>query len=201
MDNLLRVSVFKRTAAGVVTEIISSDSASSGAPTQMQGANQFSGPRDIKVVGEDLYVLYENKLIRTDLSGNIEAEYTLTNSVQARSVAILESTIYVGLTTGGRVVTFPDNAPSATAITPTQTVRFGTSANENFAIGSTQASVELAGPRSMIVNDGSLYIADMKPQSDDSHCSSKPVRLALEMEQGWFAARAMTPGKKILGLQ
>jgi uncharacterized membrane protein (UPF0127 family) len=51
-------------------------------------------------------------------------------------------------------------------------------------------------------DDGTIVnIADMKPQSDDSHCSSKPVRLALEMEQGWFAARAMTPGKKILGLQ
>jgi uncharacterized membrane protein (UPF0127 family) len=53
-----------------------------------------------------------------------------------------------------------------------------------------------------LLDDGTIVnIADMKPQSDDSHCSSKPVRLALEMEQGWFAARAMTPGKKILGLQ
>jgi uncharacterized membrane protein (UPF0127 family) len=53
-----------------------------------------------------------------------------------------------------------------------------------------------------LLDDGTIVnIADMKPQSDDSHCSSKPVRLALEMEQGWFATRAMTPGKKILGLQ
>ncbi len=53
-----------------------------------------------------------------------------------------------------------------------------------------------------MLDDGTIVsIADMKPQSDTSHCSSKPVRLALEMEQGWFAARAMTPGKKILGLQ
>lgn len=53
-----------------------------------------------------------------------------------------------------------------------------------------------------LLDDGTIVnIADMKPQSDDSHCSSQPVRLALEMEQGWFAARAMTPGKKILGLQ
>lgn len=51
-------------------------------------------------------------------------------------------------------------------------------------------------------DDGTIVnIADMKPQSDQSHCSEKPVRLALEMEQGWFAARGMTPGKKILGLQ
>jgi uncharacterized membrane protein (UPF0127 family) len=53
-----------------------------------------------------------------------------------------------------------------------------------------------------LLEDGTIVnIADMKPQSDESHCSSKPVRFALEMEQGWFAARAMTPGKKILGLQ
>jgi uncharacterized membrane protein (UPF0127 family) len=53
-----------------------------------------------------------------------------------------------------------------------------------------------------MLDDGTIVnIADMTPQSDTSHCSSKPVRLALEMEQGWFAARAMTPGKKILGLQ
>ena len=53
-----------------------------------------------------------------------------------------------------------------------------------------------------LLDDGTIVnIADMKQQSDDSHCSSKPVRLALEMEQGWFATRAMTPGKKILGLQ
>lgn len=51
-------------------------------------------------------------------------------------------------------------------------------------------------------DDGTIVnIADMTPQSDQSHCSSKPVRFALEMEQGWFAARGMSPGKKILGLQ
>lgn len=50
--------------------------------------------------------------------------------------------------------------------------------------------------------DGTIVnIADMTPQSDQSHCSTKPVRFALEMDQGWFATRGMTPGKKILGLQ
>jgi uncharacterized membrane protein (UPF0127 family) len=50
--------------------------------------------------------------------------------------------------------------------------------------------------------DGTIVnIADMTPQSDQSHCSTKPVRFALEMDQGWFAARGMSPGKKILGLQ
>jgi uncharacterized membrane protein (UPF0127 family) len=53
-----------------------------------------------------------------------------------------------------------------------------------------------------LLDDGTIVnIADMKPQNDESHCSSKPIRFALEMEQGWFAARAITPGKKILGLQ
>lgn len=53
-----------------------------------------------------------------------------------------------------------------------------------------------------MLDDGTIVnIADMKPQSEQSHCSEKPVRLALEMEQGWFASRGMTPGKKILGLQ
>jgi uncharacterized membrane protein (UPF0127 family) len=53
-----------------------------------------------------------------------------------------------------------------------------------------------------LLDDGTIVnIADMTPQSDQSHCSNQPVRLALEMEQGWFAARGMTAGKKILGLQ
>jgi uncharacterized membrane protein (UPF0127 family) len=50
--------------------------------------------------------------------------------------------------------------------------------------------------------DGTIVnIADMTPLSEQSHCSTKPVRFALEMDQGWFTSRGMTPGKKILGLQ
>ena len=50
--------------------------------------------------------------------------------------------------------------------------------------------------------DGTIVnIAEMSPQSDQSHCSQKPVRFALEMDQGWFTARGMSAGKKILGLQ
>ncbi len=53
-----------------------------------------------------------------------------------------------------------------------------------------------------LLDDGTVTnIADMMPQNDQSHCSSKPVRFALEMEQGWFAKRGMTADKKILGLQ
>ena len=38
-----------------------------------------------------------------------------------------------------------------------------------------------------VADDGTIVnLADMKPQSDDSHCSTKPVRYVLEMNAGWF---------------
>ena len=49
-------------------------------------------------------------------------------------------------------------------------------------------------------DDGTVVnIEEMKPQSLDSHCSAKPVRFALEMNQGWFGKRAIKPGAKITG--
>lgn len=49
-------------------------------------------------------------------------------------------------------------------------------------------------------DDGTVVnIEEMKPQSLDSHCSAKPVRFALEMNQGWFSKRAIKPGAKISG--
>lgn len=51
-----------------------------------------------------------------------------------------------------------------------------------------------------IADDGTIVnLADMKPQSDDSHCSAKPVRFVLEMNQGWFAKRGLKPGTKLRG--
>jgi uncharacterized protein len=51
-----------------------------------------------------------------------------------------------------------------------------------------------------LADDGTVVnLADMKPQSDDSHCSAKPVRFALEMNQGWFAKRGVKPGTRISG--
>ena len=51
-----------------------------------------------------------------------------------------------------------------------------------------------------IADDGSIVsLADMKPQALDSHCSAKPVRFALEMNQGWFAKRHVTVGAKLQG--
>jgi uncharacterized protein len=45
-----------------------------------------------------------------------------------------------------------------------------------------------------------VEIDEMKPQSLDSHCSAKPVRLALEMNSGWFAKRGVAPGTLIGGI-
>lgn len=49
-------------------------------------------------------------------------------------------------------------------------------------------------------DDGTIVnLADMKPLNDDSHCSTKPVRFVLEMNQGWFAKRQIKPGFKLGG--
>jgi uncharacterized membrane protein (UPF0127 family) len=51
-----------------------------------------------------------------------------------------------------------------------------------------------------LADDGTVVnLADMQPQSDESHCSAKPVRFALEMNQGWFAKRGIKPGTRIGG--
>ena len=51
-----------------------------------------------------------------------------------------------------------------------------------------------------LADDGTVVrIADMQPQSLESHCSGKPVRYALEMNQGWFAKRGIKAGSKISG--
>ena len=51
-----------------------------------------------------------------------------------------------------------------------------------------------------VADDGTIVnLADMKPLSEDSHCSSKPVRYALEMNVGWFAKRGIGPGFKLGG--
>ena len=51
-----------------------------------------------------------------------------------------------------------------------------------------------------VADDGTIVnIADMKPQSDDSHCSAKPVRYVLEMHKGWFDKRGIKPGARLAG--
>ena len=44
-----------------------------------------------------------------------------------------------------------------------------------------------------------VNIEEMKPQSDDSHCSKKPVRFVLEMNKGWFDKRGLKPGSVLGG--
>ena len=51
-----------------------------------------------------------------------------------------------------------------------------------------------------VADDGSIVnLENMKPQSTDSHCSAKPVRYVLEMNQGWFARKGVKPGMKLAG--
>ena len=42
-----------------------------------------------------------------------------------------------------------------------------------------------------------VNIADMSPKTDQSHCPVQPVRFALEMDRGWFAARGLGAGAKL----
>ena len=57
-------------------------------------------------------------------------------------------------------------------------------------------SVAFIDERGQIVN-----IADMQPLDETTHCASRPVRYALEMNQGWFKKRGIAPGTPIQGLE
>lgn len=51
-----------------------------------------------------------------------------------------------------------------------------------------------------VADDGTIVnLADMQPQTLDSHCSGKPVRYVLEMNQGWFAKRGIQAGSRLGG--
>ena len=51
-----------------------------------------------------------------------------------------------------------------------------------------------------VTDDGTIVnLADMKPQTMDSHCSAQPVRYVLEMNQGWFAKKAIRAGSRLGG--
>jgi uncharacterized membrane protein (UPF0127 family) len=51
-----------------------------------------------------------------------------------------------------------------------------------------------------VADDGTIVnLADMKPQTTNSHCSEKPVRYVLEMNQGWFAQKGIKAGFKLRG--
>lgn len=51
-----------------------------------------------------------------------------------------------------------------------------------------------------VADDGRIVnLADMKPQTTDSHCSTEPVRYVLEMNQGWFSKRGVKAGSRLGG--
>lgn len=51
-----------------------------------------------------------------------------------------------------------------------------------------------------VADDGTIInIEEMKPQTLDSHCSTKPVRYVLEMNKGWFAKKGIQAGSKLQG--
>lgn len=48
--------------------------------------------------------------------------------------------------------------------------------------------------------DGTIVNTDeMKAETEDAHCSAKPVRHVLEMNKGWFSKRGVKPGTRITG--
>jgi uncharacterized membrane protein (UPF0127 family) len=51
-----------------------------------------------------------------------------------------------------------------------------------------------------LADDGTIVnLANMKPQTTESHCSARPVRFVLEMNQGWFGKKGLQVGSKISG--
>jgi len=51
-----------------------------------------------------------------------------------------------------------------------------------------------------LADDGTVInIEHMKPQTLDNHCSAKPVRMVLEMNDGWFARKGVSAGSKLMG--
>lgn len=58
----------------------------------------------------------------------------------------------------------------------------------------------LALTAAFVADDGTIVnLADMQPLSTESHCSTRPVRYVLEMNQGWFAKKGLKAGFKLKG--
>lgn len=51
-----------------------------------------------------------------------------------------------------------------------------------------------------VADDGTVVnLEDMQPQTTQSHCSAKPVRFVLEVNQGWFAKKGLKAGMRLVG--
>ena len=46
-----------------------------------------------------------------------------------------------------------------------------------------------------------INIADMQPQTQNTHPAQKPAKYALEMNLGWFSKRGIKAGAKVEGLE
>lgn len=55
-------------------------------------------------------------------------------------------------------------------------------------------SIAFLGDDGTVVN-----VAEMKPMTLDQHCSARPVRYVLEMNQGWFTRNGVKPGARLSG--
>lgn len=51
-----------------------------------------------------------------------------------------------------------------------------------------------------VADDGTVMnLEDMQANTTESHCSTKPVRYVLEVNQGWFAKKGIKAGAKLSG--
>ena len=51
-----------------------------------------------------------------------------------------------------------------------------------------------------VADDGTIVnLADMQPHAEESHCSAKPVRYVLEMNQGWIDKKGLKAGSRLRG--
>jgi len=74
---------------------------------------------------------------------------------------------------------------------------FEQSATHCFWMRNTKIPLAIA----FIADDGKIVnILEMKAMTEDNHCPAKPVRFALEMNQGWFSKKGVLPGHTITGL-
>ena len=51
-----------------------------------------------------------------------------------------------------------------------------------------------------VADDGTVVnLEDMQPKTTQSHCSTKPVRFVLEVNQGWFMKKGLKAGVRLVG--
>jgi uncharacterized protein len=73
---------------------------------------------------------------------------------------------------------------------------FPKSAKQCFWMKNTLIPLQIA----FIADDGSVVNLDeMLPQTENSHCSTQPVRYVLEMNTGWFTKHGIKAGFRIAG--